>query len=354
MTFMKHSILIVLLLAVAACVTEFQPDSLSIPPSIVVEGQVTDAPGPYTVRLTRTADYSIRSINLLETGATVTIEDNAGNRETLQEQPPGGVYQTKVGGIRGVAGRSYKLTITTKAGKRYESDPEVLTAAPPILKLYTEYHNELIPGTAVRKQSWDVFLDTKDPETTGNFYRWEWTHYEPISVCQKTLNKDGRSYTGIYCCTPCWDITRCYNCISVNSDASINGQAISRQYIMSAPYTSNAPYYLEVQQQAISKGAYAFWKSVRQLVNSTGGLFDPAPATVQGNIRCVSDPTTTAYGYFGATGLSEKAVYVDRSGGQGTPELDLPVSVPFPTNPACVVCENSLYRTPNKPRWWVY
>ena len=354
MTWFRSFLYLLLPLLVLSCVTEFQPETVSLPPSLVVEGQITDQPGPYTVRLTRTADYSYKAINLLETGATVSIEDDLGNRETLREQAPGGVYQTRTGGLQGVAGRTYKLTIQTKAGTRYESTSETMTAAPPILKIYSEYRNEAVPNTAVRKQGWDVYIDTKDPDTPGNYYRWDWTHYEAISVCQKTLLRSGTSYTGIYCCTPCWDITRCYSCINVNSDANINGQAISRQLILRAPYTSLAPYYVEIEQQALSKGAYEFWKSVRGLVNNTGGLFDAAPQTVRGNIRSTTDPNALVYGYFGATGVSRMPFYVDRSQGQGVPEMDLPVNVPFPTNPACVVCENSLYRTPNKPRWWVY
>lgn len=332
-----------------SCVTEFQPDTVSLPTTLIVEGQITDAPGPYNVRLTRTADYSYKAINLLETGATVTIEDNAGTRERLLEAV-GGFYITRT--MQGVAGRTYKLVIQTKDGLRYESEPERLTAAPPIQKLYTKYRNDPVPGTATRKQGWDVFLDTKDPAEPGNYYRWEWTHYEFVYACQKTLLSSGNAYTGLACCTPCWDITRCYNCISVNSDANVNGQSVSGQYIMTAPYTSLAPYYVEVQQQAISKGAYDFWKSVRGLVNNTGGLFDPAPASIQGNLRCVSDPKRAVYGYFGATGLSEQYLYVDRSDGQGVPAIDFPVSIPVPS--ACVACENSLYRTPDKPRGWVY
>jgi hypothetical protein len=340
-------------LLVLSCVTEFQPDVVSLPPALVVEGQITDQPGPYTVRLTRSADYSYKAINLLETGATVTIEDNQGNRETLREQAPGGVYSTRVGGIQGVAGRSYRLVIQTKTGTRYESEPELMKTAPPILKLYSEYRNELVAGTLNRKQGWDVYLDTKDPETTGDYYRWEWTHYEAISVCQKTQLRSG-AYTGIFCCTECWDVTRCYDCITVNSDVDVNGKAISGQLIMRAPYTSTAPYYVEVEQQALSRGAYEFWKSVRQLVSNTGGLFDTAPQSIQGNLRSTTDPNAKVYGYFGATGVSRMPFYVDRSKGQGVPELEPPVTVPFPTNPACVACENSLYRTPIKPRWWVY
>ncbi|SOD79831.1 DUF4249 domain-containing protein [Spirosoma fluviale] len=344
----KYMGLLLMLLAVS-CVTEFQPEAVSIPPSLIVEGQVTDQAGPYSIKLTRTANYSFKSLNLLETGAIVTISDNLGNKETLKETLTGGTYETA--SLRGVVGRSYKLAIQTKAGKRYESDTEVLPAAPPILKLYYEYTKEAGEANLTKSQGWDVYLDTKDPEVTGNYYRWTWTHFEFTSVCFKRELANG-SLTGLGCCSNCWDITRCYNCISISSDVNINGQAISRQFISRVPYKSKSKYYLEVQQQAISKGAYNFWKSVRQLTGNTGGLFDAAPSIVRGNIHCVSDPAEMVYGYFGATGVSEQYINVDRIDGQGVPDVDPPVIVPVPST--CVACENNLYRTPNKPRWWQF
>ncbi len=346
--------LFVLMLGMMGCVTPYQPETVSVITSLVVEGEITDQPGPYTVRLSRTADYSYKSLNLFETGATVVISDNLGNQETLKEQSPGGAYQTSVAGILGVPGRSYKLTIQTKGGKRYESAPEVMPAAPPIQKLYYEANYTAPTATTAGKQSWSVFLDTKDPDTLGNYYKWSWANYDFTEVCQKTFVTRTSSYTGLYCCSECWNITRCYNCISINSDANINGKAISRQFIADVPFTSLSRYYIEVEQQALSKGAYEFWKSVRQLTANTGGLFDAAPSTVQGNIRCVSDAAEPVYGYFGATGVSATYLQVDRSSGKGSPTVDFPVNVPYPTKPPCIVCENGLYRTPIKPRWWTY
>ena len=344
------------LLVVVSCVTEFQPDPVSIPPSLIVEGEITDQPGPYIVKLTRTADYSYNSLNLLETGATVTIQDNLGNNETLKEQPPGGLYQTSISGIRGVPGRSYKLTIQTKAGKRYESEREVLPAVPPIQKLY--YESIYVPAVGITpaKQTWDVYVDSQDPDTLGNYYKWNWTHYEFAHACQRTFVPvpPPGYYTGISCCQDCWDITRCYNCLNLNSDANINGRAISRQLITEVPFTSLSRYYIEVEQQALSRSAYLFWKSVRQLTANTGGLFDAAPSTVQGNMRSTSHPGELVYGYFGAIGLSTGYLSVDRRTGQGSPKLDFPTVIPYPTKPPCVACQNNLYQTPTKPRWWTY
>lgn len=351
-----HSLLISLLCSVAvmACVTEFKTNTVSIAPALVVEGQVTDQPGPYTVRLTRTADYSIQSVNLLETGATVTIADNKGNREVLTELSPGGMYQTKLGGLQGVVGRSYTLTIKTKAGLTYESTAEVLPGVPAISKIYYEYVSTPRVNQLGNKQGWNVFIDTQDPDTLGNYYRWNWTHYESLQACKKTFNATKKLYDGIACCTPCWQIDRCYNCIDISSDVDINGQAISRQYIMQVPYTSNARYYLAVQQQGLSRGAYQFWKSVKQLVSNTGGLFDAAPSSVAGNIRCVSDASQPVYGYFGAVGLSEQIIYVDRSTGQGSPDTDYPIDFPYPSSPPCIACQNSVSQTPVAPRGWQY
>ena len=345
---------ILYVLLVVSCVTEFQPGPVSIPPALIVDGQITDQPGPYTVRLTRTADYSYKALTLGETGAVVTLADNMGNQETLNETTAG-TYQTAATGIRGVVGRRYTLRILTKAGKRYASQPEVLPAVPPILRVYSE--PVYTPATATKAvgQTWNVYIDSKDPDTLGNYYKWNWTHYEFTSVCRKTyVPPPANNYTGISCCSDCWDITRCYTCLNLNSDQNINGKAISRQFISEVPFTSLSPYYIEVEQQALSLGAYQFWKSVRQLTANTGGLFDAAPSTIQGNVRSISSPDEVVYGYFGATGLSVTSLLVNRSAGQGAPSLDLPVNVPYPTNPPCIVCENSLYRTPVKPRWWPF
>ncbi|QMW06148.1 DUF4249 domain-containing protein [Spirosoma foliorum] len=339
---------LLVLVLVISCVTEYQPDSISIPPALVVEGLITDQPGPYFVKLTRTADYSYKSLNLLETGATVIISDDLGNKETLIEQSPGGNYRTS--SIQGVAGRTYKLTIKTQNGEQYESETEQIKASPPIGRLYYEYRYQSGASDNGQANGWDVYVDSKDPETPGDFYRWEWAHYEFTNVCKLVYVTN--HYEGIPCCSDCWDITRCYiNCINIMSDVNINGNSISRQFITRVPYTSGEKYYLEVTQQRLSKGIYEFFKAARQQVTNTGGLFDAAPGSIVGNIHSVSGSGAAAYGYFGAVGESVSHVLVDRSNAIGRPVYTNPVYT-IASLSACIVCENSQYRTPVKPRWW--
>ncbi|MFC5407898.1 DUF4249 domain-containing protein [Larkinella bovis] len=334
---------------VSSCLTPYQPETQSIGRALVVEGMITDQPGPYVVNLTYTADYTYTGLNLLVQGATVTLADNAGNQEVLTEIHPGS-YQAL--SMHGMAGRSYQLSIRTADGKQYESTPERLKAAPPISRLTYEYQYNPVPFENDKRNTWEVYLDTKDPETPGDYYRWIWKNYEFTAACRlsPSLNADG-FYTGLPCCSDCWDINQCYsNCINISSDAAINGKSISRQYIMSVPFTSRGMYYLEVEQQAISEGAFRFFNSVRKLVSNTGGLFDAAPATIGGNLKCVSHPDEAVYGYFGAAGVSATFLKVDRS----KEAVGLPngKNVQLDNLAPCLACENSRYRTPNKPRWW--
>ncbi|WP_420148658.1 DUF4249 domain-containing protein [Spirosoma sp.] len=352
--FLLYTQLILFVGLVVSCVTEFQPDKVSIAPSLIVEGTITNQPGPYSVKMTRTADYSYKSLNLLETGATVIISDNLGNQETLKEQAPGGTYQTSATGIRGVVGRTYKLTIRTRNGEQYESAPEVLKASPPMDRIYYEYRYDPQETNNGRANGWDVYVDTKDPETTGDYYRWEWTHYEFTFVCAKVyvFGSPSGYYSGIPCCSNCWDIKRCYiNCINIMSDVNVNGNSISRQFIQRVPYDASTPYYLEVTQQSLSKGIYDFFKSSRQQVSNTGGLFDAAPASIGGNIHSTSNASLKAYGYFGAVGVSEGYILIDRSKAVGSP-VSTADPVIINSLATCVTCANDQYRTPNKPRWW--
>ena len=328
-----------------SCVTEYQPGTINPDPALIVEGSITDQPGPYTVRLSRTAEYSSKSLNLLETGARVVIADTLGNQETLVEK--GGLYSTKPNGIQGVAGRKYTLTIQTKDGTIYESDPELLKASSPIDRLYYEYRYDPTALTNDKANLWAVFLDSKDPPTANDFYRWEWTHYEFLNYC-RTLDVPNGVF-GIGCCSPCWGITHCYiNCINIKSDVAINGNSISHQPITQVYYTAATSYYLEVKQQSLSRAIYDFYKKVNQQVNQSGGLFDAAPGAIRGNIHATNRPDALVYGYFAAIGESTAHILVDRSTGRGQPVYTQVTG----SGGDCINCQNDAYQTPIKPRWW--
>ncbi|MFT3822926.1 MAG: DUF4249 family protein [Chitinophagaceae bacterium] len=82
---------------------------------IVIEGNITNQPGPYYVKITGSVALPATGAYPTVDDAVVSISDNAGNSETLVAQGSG-IYRTTA--LSGVQGRVYTLTVKT-GGQTY-------------------------------------------------------------------------------------------------------------------------------------------------------------------------------------------------------------------------------------------
>jgi hypothetical protein len=341
-----------LIALMAACVTPYEADFKQQPDNVVVQGFISNQPGPYTIQLVRPANYSFAGYSIGIQGAKVYITDNTGLREDLVETLANGQYKTQK--LQGVTGRTYQLHFEVN-GKTYESKPELLREAGTIDRIYHEPFQSISPITNEKQLGgWHVYIDTKDPGERGNYYRWNSVHYKRLVGCGSIKDRNGNPLYRLFCCTDCWDIVRCLgpDCIKVANDALNNGQEIARQEVATVPVECRDKYYLEVEQQALSREGYLYWKTIKQLLENTGGVFDVAPSAVPGNMNCLTDPDEQVLGYFGAVGITRVGYVVDRSTAERAscpPDLPDPPAGP---PPPCAPCEESLYRTGQKPRFW--
>jgi hypothetical protein len=106
------------LLMALSCEEVIQIDLNSSNPKIVIEGAVTDQPGPYTVKISETTDYYNPGEQPSISGATVTISDSEGNEERLTEISPG-LYETD--SLQGIPGRTYWLSVEAN-GNSYSAE----------------------------------------------------------------------------------------------------------------------------------------------------------------------------------------------------------------------------------------
>lgn len=106
---------------------------------LVVAGEITNEPGPYSVRLTRSTSYFYNRPAPAELGATVTISDGE-QTFILTDDDNDGTYWTD-SAARGVPGRTYTLNIKLTNGEEYEAVDHM-----PIPNrfdtIYYEYTNE--------------------------------------------------------------------------------------------------------------------------------------------------------------------------------------------------------------------
>lgn len=111
----KSIVLFLISIFLSACEKEINIDLKNAIPQLVIEGNVSDSPGPHTVKLSKTVNFSSPNIFPTVSGALVVISDNTGIRDTLSEITPG-LYQTHV--IIGTPGNTYNLFVETE-GKQY-------------------------------------------------------------------------------------------------------------------------------------------------------------------------------------------------------------------------------------------
>lgn len=80
-------------------------------PNIVIEGMITDRPGPYVVTISKSGSYFNQPELVPVSAARVTITDDLGKMDTLKETKPG-IYLTSK--TRGNPGRTYTLKVISE------------------------------------------------------------------------------------------------------------------------------------------------------------------------------------------------------------------------------------------------
>ncbi len=113
-----HTFVFCILLTAAICISctdVITVDLNTAEPRIVIEGVITDQPGPYRVTIHKTTDYFKPGDFPPVSGAVVRISDNTGNSELLQETDTG-IYITT--DIQGVSGKTYTLSVESE-GENY-------------------------------------------------------------------------------------------------------------------------------------------------------------------------------------------------------------------------------------------
>lgn len=268
------------------CQKEINLDLSSNPHKLVIEGMVTNGPGPYHIVLKTTTSFS--ASDTLNTGSPVThamleITDNLGNTFPLQEGDPGN-YWTDSTNFRGVLGRSYSIKITTADGKHYVSKPELMVDVPSIDSIY--YTSMLLQGLeGGTDHGYQIFIDYSDPPENRNYYRW------------KTLS-DGNISPGA----------------NIESDEFFNGKKRKHKDVGgSAPLRNRDSASVQVQQLSLSLEAYRFWVNFQnESEPSDNAPYDTPPAPLTGNVYNPDDPSDYVLGYFQVSGVSIAEVTIKK------------------------------------------
>lgn len=307
------------------------PDSYNS--QMVVDGLITDEPGPYTVKLSLSSrvesflEFSTRPVTL----ANVTIFDNVGNSELLEDKGKG-TYQTKPNGIRGVVGREYAVRIETYEGKVYESVPDKMNPPGEIDNLYYKL-NSFQPLDAPTQYGFLVFVDAQGAPESDNLFRWKFTgtyvidtnpEFHTIACIAGPCCPDPRPCSGMIlssigvlqrisdctCCV-CW-VNQYEDKPFVSDNQFIsNGKFrnIEVAYVPIDYWTFVRKYRLEVKQMSLSRTAFDYFKTIQSQKEGGSSLFQPPTGRIRTNV--FEKGGSEVQGIFYASSVRLKQVYVN-------------------------------------------
>jgi len=314
----KFWLLTISVIILSSCIEEYWPDLKNGSDNLlVVDGMISNAPGPYTVKLSRTS--SIQNPEFIPVkNAMVYIIDESGTQELLNEISEG-VYQTSENGILGVIGQKYKLYIRV-SGKAYESDfQEILDPVRVASVNYQQDYQIVEPGSNEEVVGYQFYVSTKMAMNEKNYYFWEmeetFEYHSAYDIrfyyngilgppdedhpmgLQRTYNPDTLFF--------------CWKSDYLNDRFTYSTEYLTEPVIIDyplhfIPFTDErlqVKYSLLVKQYTISKNAYIYYKALVEQNSDQDGLITTQPYQIKGNIRNIKDPNEIVLGYFFSAGV---------------------------------------------------
>jgi hypothetical protein len=229
-------------------------------PQLVIQGEVTDSAGPYTVMINQTVDFYADNNFPTVSAAVVKISDDKGVTDSLIETAPG-IYRTRA--LKGKAGNTYNLSVFVQ-NKTYTASSTM--PAPVILDSVS-----FLSNSAFGTKRTSAVVNFQDPAGVSNYY-------------QFIENINGKQYTKSF---------------FIFEDRLSDGKYITTTLRTDSTYFKTGDQ-LEIKMYCIDKNIFAYFNQLNQ--SSGGNNTAASPANPSSNI------SSGAYGYFSAHTTQSKKV----------------------------------------------
>lgn len=273
--------------------------------ALVAEGFINTTNQSASVRLSKAVPLDTTALTEGIDYAEVSIESEGGSSFSV---PGSGNGQYQASSLSIDANARYRLNITLQSGAKYLSDYVTLAQTPDI--------DSVTFGEG--RDGINIYVNTHDPSGNSRYYKWEYVEtWEYVaSFFSNYVLVGGQAYER----SP---YDRIYNCWSTVPSTRIiinNTLRLSDDVVSNFPVTSQASgsvqlrkrYSINVLQRVLSKEEYDYWSSLQKTTENIGGLFDPLPYSVTGNIHAVNGDGL-ALGYFGGGAVKEQRIFIGLS-----------------------------------------
>lgn len=296
----------------SGCTEPYVLETNTYEEALIVQATLTNELKRHEIILTKSSRFEDKETQI-ESGAKVFVMDNAGVKYEFQEVSGKYVSATE---FQAMPKKEYRLYITTKNGRSFESTTEKLTAVNPMQKVKASVQtNETGRGVAINVTSYD-------PNNQSKYYRYEyeetykivtprWSPLTPVV----TITSSSENPT-IYTVPNRTDTKVCYG-LKKNTDILLFDTNVLNEdrvdydvrFISDQSYIMSYRYSILVRQYVESLASYTYYKTLKKLTSS-GSLLSPLqPGVINGNINAVNNIDDKVIGYFNVSSVSTERIY---------------------------------------------
>jgi hypothetical protein len=312
------NILLVLLVIVLGCRDEFILESDNYDQIMVVDGMISNEPGPYTINLSLTAPIN-SDANIPLKGYTITLYENTGKSEILTETESG-KYVTSIGGIQGIVGNEYSISIINPNGVEYRSVFQELKQPVELDSVYYEIDTTESVNYPYKIPGYQFYIDTESAITQENYFLWSITETFEYDSDYPFYAYENNSFFMFYYpklmkLGTCWK-TQNVNYLFTGSTSNLNIPKITHQplhFVSTETKKLSKGYSILLTQYAISEKAYNYWQNMEKLLSEENFLVVTQPYNVTGNIQNINNPNEKVYGYFNVASVSQSRIFVGKT-----------------------------------------
>lgn len=327
-TVLKVTLAVLALLFASSCIDDYWPEITDYQHVLVVDGMITSGPGPFEVRLSLTTHVNNPQYEPLK-GCEVKVLDDLGQVIPFNESAEG-TYVSPGTGEQGVAGRAYRISITTPDGQMYASELEPLLPPTSIDSLYPVLETKKPPGYSYDLVGYQFYVDTRDAGDAATYYLWKLQQtyeYNADFFIHFIYSGSTEPFSPIDSLYTCY-ITEDIHDILVFGTAGLSTPNLDKyplKYVSTETRALSVRYSLLATQLTIGEKAYRFWRDVAEQNAGETSLYTQQLYQIRGNVKNISDDREPVLGYFTVAGKDSKRIFTNRP--QEVIDFNYPVCV---------------------------
>ena len=329
---------LIVLILFQKCIDPTVPEFQFAEDLIFIDGFITDKPkGSYVSVKKSKLEFGIYKTFPIEDCQVSFINSITGKSVLLKEIE--GVYLPDES-FKINSGEKWELNVVLPSGKNYKSFPEIAPFNVEVNSAKAVFENNVTTfttpsGSDQSISGHKIFVNFDDPLDQENYYFHRFRVYQETITCLTCPNgvyRNGeclvldfppyqRFQSAFYlanrdftygCDIPCWDID--YNDqTKIFSDEFSNGLNVESYEIGNVPLLSVNPFFLTVQQFNITKSAYNYFKTLKDVSENSSSLNAPLPTALVGNLYNPNDFSEFVLGRFTVASESNISIFQNRT-----------------------------------------